>query len=96
MENVLQKPIPPPSWELTLILNENGDPIYLRKAHLIIKSFLEPWQMQHTRTKKGTHVFRLHSVGKPIDRSILWTIESETWPHLKIIGGISRMSIQAP
>ncbi len=87
MENVLHKPNPPPTWDLTLIINEGADPLYLLKAYRIIKSYLEPSLIQHKRIKKGEHRFTLTSVGEPIDRSIERTVEGETWPHLKTIGG---------
>jgi hypothetical protein len=88
MENVLHKPNPPPTWELTIILNDGGSPKYLRRAYLIICSYLAPAQIHHTRVKKGCHLFRLQCVGDPVDRSILQTIANETWPHLNVdVGG---------
>ncbi|MFT5849243.1 MAG: hypothetical protein ACI9H6_000043 [Patiriisocius sp.] len=91
MEIVLHKPHPPPTWDLVLEVNQNADPCFLRKAHLIITSYLTPDQIQRKRKKKGVHHFQLTSVGAPVDRLILLTVETETWPHLTVRGGTSHV-----
>lgn len=76
---------PPQRYALIVSLRTGGDHRFLMRARIIIHSYLIPFdKVTMRRIKKGVHYYVLNTIDPVIDRSIVWTLENETWPHLNI------------
>ncbi len=78
---------PPRKWQLILKADQNA-PIGsqaagLKLARRIIWSYFDPKMFRRRRLEKGIHHYELDFIDDVIHRSVLTTIEEETWPIVK-------------